>query len=1268
MSTSKDILKTYFQTGDFPTEAQFAELIDSFRHVDDGSVIKNFTINSNGDLTINLSSNQSIQIDKFVLPSSMPISFIDGLQNVINNSVTVSQLNDAIATSAYGIKYTWNAETERNAQTGMKEHEQGVQLNTREVYKYNGSSWVLFYTLDAVHNHDDRYYTQIESNTLFLGKTEKAIDSEKLDGLDSTAFAKASHSHTWAQITGIPTTFPSEPHTHSWLEITGKPSTFPASAHNHNDLYYTEAESDARFLGKTAKANDSDKLDGLGSTAFARTSHTHSWSQITGVPSTFPASAHNHNDLYYTEAESNARFLGKAAKATDSDKLDGINSSGFARQTLIPVKTLAIGWYTIAVNLRDRASAKFILIDRTSSRHQTIHFYAAHHYGNGNVINVLSNSSHGDGGTYRYIRIKEGSTYDGALLQVYIDTANANVQGVILENIQSSGWVVKNWIPDGTNPGSVSKFESLTNVAAQIDLNKTQGIQSTQEIFVKSNQVYHTDYKPTAADVGALALGAKATDSDKLDGISSSGFVKKGINGHQSWNGQHLIFNFTDVNNVDAISYNDSTNGFYFNADRSKTNTEANAKVYAGSFYENGRVLNSKYLGKNAKAVDSEKLNGLDSSAFLQDISNSSKGVTTLVPRDATLSTSGITTGAIKIALPQLWTNTMMKLHVDVYDYATNESITIILSGYNYSEKRWVNTSAQIIGTSIDKNFTIRFGYNDTKSCIYIGETSSKWSYLKVVITKGIFSHSNYQKEKWLTGWDIGIVTTFDKISTTHKNNLIAASNSDKFDGLESTAFFRDNVNNIGNWQLASKTNNSGYSSAALEIRELNFAGKQTGTNTEAPRISFHWGGRVASQIMLRTDSDIAIMNNPGTAYENFRAAKIYSDDALVATQNWVNGAFLGKTGKATDADKLDGLNSTQFLRSDADNTQGYRFTDASKYILYTASNWGLYWDTNSNIMKWRGAGNDKVLISLNNGNIESKGSITAQGNVYANGAYFVGDSKRIVQFTDTWLRLNPSGHFSNGIYAGSSVLRTDNQLQVGSGGASFYANSSGNGKFKGSLIVGNQLTVNGHLYGKSVNSAYSHLYRFGGIHFTWDSDSYGTNAQHSIKSSYGTTMGDSLTMNSFNNIRLNIDTNNNNSNSKFEIGHNTSGVSNVLFSVEETGTVRATGDVVAFSTSDINLKNNIIPIASPLMKIHQLSGNEFRWNKKQQTYKEGSKDYGILAQEVASVLPEAVRKNKDTGHLSVRYEKLIPLLIEGIKEQQQQINQLKTKLNGFTN
>lgn len=118
-------------------------------------------------------------------------------------------------------------------------------------------------------------------------------------------------------------------------------------------------------------------------------------------------------------------------------------------------------WYTIAANAGDRASAKFIIVDQTSGLHQAIEFNAAAHYGTTGTIAVLSNSFY-SGPTIAYIRLKQGSTYDGAVVQVYVNSACSGVTVYMQDNYQSGGWVLKNWINDNTNPGTVATWANLT--------------------------------------------------------------------------------------------------------------------------------------------------------------------------------------------------------------------------------------------------------------------------------------------------------------------------------------------------------------------------------------------------------------------------------------------------------------------------------------------------------------------------------------------------------------------------------------------------------------------------------------------------------------------------------------------------------------------------------------------------------------------------------------------------------------------------------------
>ena len=77
----------------------------------------------------------------------------------------------------------------------------------------------------------------------------------------------------------------------------------------------------------------------------------------------------------------------------------------------------------------------------------------------------------------------------------------------------------------------------------------------------------------------------------------------------------------------------------------------------------------------------------------------------------------------------------------------------------------------------------------------------------------------------------------------------------------------------------------SGYNTAALEIREYNQESSTGGTEwSRAPRIGFHWAGRVASQLLLESSGAISCVNNPGTAYEQFKCAALTSSGQIMMT------------------------------------------------------------------------------------------------------------------------------------------------------------------------------------------------------------------------------------------------------------------------------------------------------------------------------------------------------------------------------------------------
>jgi hypothetical protein len=115
-------------------------------------------------------------------------------------------------------------------------------------------------------------------------------------------------------------------------------------------------------------------------------------------------------------------------------------------------------------------------------------------------------------------------------------------------------------------------------------------------------------------------------------------------------------------------------------------------------------------------------------------------------------------------------------------------------------------------------------------------------------------------------------------------------------------------------------------------------------------------------------------------------------------------------------------------------------------------------------------------------------------------------------------------------------------------------------------------------------------------------------------------------------------------------------------------GAITATGDITAFSASDIRFKENITAIENPIEKIKMISGNTYDWKAENKDIHgfEGN-DVGVIAQEIEEVLPQLV-VTRDNGYKAVKYDKLVALLIEGIKEQQKQIEDLSNKINKLEN
>lgn len=114
------------------------------------------------------------------------------------------------------------------------------------------------------------------------------------------------------------------------------------------------------------------------------------------------------------------------------------------------------------------------------------------------------------------------------------------------------------------------------------------------------------------------------------------------------------------------------------------------------------------------------------------------------------------------------------------------------------------------------------------------------------------------------------------------------------------------------------------------------------------------------------------------------------------------------------------------------------------------------------------------------------------------------------------------------------------------------------------------------------------------------------------------------------------------------------------------TGEIRATNNITAFYSSDSKFKENIKPIDNALDKVKAIGGKTFDWTDEyinnhggEDGYFIQKNDFGVIAQDVQAVFPQAVRTRED-GTLAVDYAKLSVLALAAIVELQSQINDLK--------
>ena len=242
---------------------------------------------------------------------------------------------------------------------------------------------------------------------------------------------------------------------------------------------------------------------------------------------------------------------------------------------------------------------------------------------------------------------------------------------------------------------------------------------------------------------------------------------------------------------------------------------------------------------------------------------------------------------------------------------------------------------------------------------------------------------------------------------------------------------------------------------------------------------------------------------------------------------------------------------------------------------------------------------------------------------------------------TYAWLQARSKSNYATNY----NLLLNPNGGNVGAGTQDAYSTltvGSANGAIPGEISLNPAFTSN---EGGQINIKKS----LNGSTADWIIDQYGTNASDA---------------------RLRIFNSISESNGITILENGNVGMGNLTPSVR----LQVSGDIIANSiagSSDIRFKKNIQTVEHALDKIKALRGVYFNWNKEAFPDKNfgNQNELGFIAQEVEQVVPEIVtRDNTKEEYRSVKYDKLVALLVEAIKEQQKQIDSLKIQVKKKSN
>lgn len=295
------------------------------------------------------------------------------------------------------------------------------------------------------------------------------------------------------------------------------------------------------------------------------------------------------------------------------------------------------------------------------------------------------------------------------------------------------------------------------------------------------------------------------------------------------------------------------------------------------------------YLGKTAKAADSELLDGLDSTKFVRADTNR----IALKPSGGNYqSTEASETCAFKIKLPLHKSSTMLKIRGSVFNYLTNETFEFFISGYTYASGTWVNPSAYMVGGT--KEIKVRFCMSDTETYILLGDDDSVWKYPHIhILSVEVGYGARNEASHWQTGWEISKVTA----------SVAADVNSTLTMGRIYTTQDRPTkgdigLGNVNNWAATSAVNSTSTTTYATAkgVKDAYDRASSALTTAQAalPKAGGTMSGMLKAHVGLEVSNGLRILRTPTSANGDDVVTINTDDGGMVVTVDNDNDADSG--------------------------------------------------------------------------------------------------------------------------------------------------------------------------------------------------------------------------------------------------------------------------------------------------------------------------------------------------------------------------------------